>query len=134
MNDGDAIQPNNLFGISLFRQMALYSFGNKKLEDVENVYLASLMYKLLIDNEEDMMCVYKKEETPAIEDTKRNRLLNDTDEKGTIFVRVYLKDVFGYVNHMDKINYGLGYTLQLKRANNGNSIYRTAITLKLNWK
>ena len=30
-----------------------------------------------------------------------------------------------YVNHMDKINYGLGYTLQLKRSHNGNSIYRT---------
>ena len=44
--DNNAIQPNNLFGISLFRQMALYSFGNKKLEDVENVYQASLMYKL----------------------------------------------------------------------------------------
>ena len=55
-DNDDAIQPNNLFGISLFRQMALYSFGNKKLEDVENVYLASLMYKLLSDNEEDMMC------------------------------------------------------------------------------
>ena len=26
---------------------------------------------------------------------------------------------------MDKINYGLGYTLQLKRAHSGNSIYRT---------
>ena len=47
--DGDAIQPNNLFGINFFRQMALYSFGNKKLEDVENVYQASLMYKLLSD-------------------------------------------------------------------------------------
>ena len=50
--------------------------------------------------------------------------LNDTDEKGTIFVRVYLKDVFGYVYHIDKINYGLGYSLQLKRADIGNSIYR----------
>ena len=124
--DNNAIQPNNLFGISLFRQMALYSFGNKKLEDVENVYLASLMYKLLSDNEEDMMILYKKEEANAIDTTKRNRLINDTNEKGTIFVRVYLKDVFGYVNHMDKINYGLGYTLQLKRADNGNSIYRDA--------
>ena len=123
--DGDAIQPNNLFGISLFRQMALYSFVNKKLEDVENVYQASLMYELLSDNEEDMMIVYKKELTSAIDATKRNRLLNDTNEKGTIFVRVYLKNVFGYVNHMDKINHGLGYTLQLKIARPGNSIYRT---------
>ena len=71
------------------------------------------------------MILYKKEEANAIDETKRNRLLDDTDEKGTIFVRVYLKDVFGFVNHMDKINYGLGYTLQLKRADIGNSIYRT---------
>ena len=82
------------------------------------------MYKLLSDNEEDMMILYKKEEEDALDETKRNRLLNDTPEKGTIFVRVYLKDVFGYVNHIDKVNYGLGYTLQLKRAGNGNSIYR----------
>ena len=58
--NGNAIQPNNLFGISLLYIvfiMALYSFRNKKLEDFENVYQASLMYKLLSDNEEDMMIV-----------------------------------------------------------------------------
>ena len=57
----DGIQPNNLFGISSFRQMSLSSFGNKKLEDGENVYLSSLMYKLLSDNEQYMMIFYKKE-------------------------------------------------------------------------
>ena len=35
--DGDAIQPNNLFGISLFREMSLKSFGSKPLESIENV-------------------------------------------------------------------------------------------------
>ena len=123
--DNDDIQPNNLFGISLFREMSLKSFGSKPLESIENVYLSSLMYKLLSDNEEDMMINYKKETTDAIDNTKRNRLLNDTPEKGTIFVRVYLKDVFGFIAHLDKINYGLGYTLTMKRANSGNSIYRT---------
>ena len=123
--DNDGIQPNNLFRISLFREMLLKSFGSKLLESVENVYLSSLMYKLLSDNEEDMMINYKKETTDAIDNTKRNRLLNDKPEKGTIFVRIYLKDVFGFIAHLDKINYGLGYTLTLKRANSGNSIYRT---------
>ena len=121
--DNDGIQPNNLFGISLFREMLLKSSGSKLLESVENVYLSSLMYKLLSDNEEDMMINYKKETTDAIDNTKRNRLLNDIPEKGTIFVRVYLKDVFGFIAHLDKINYGLGYTLTMKRANSGNSIY-----------
>ena len=123
--DNDGIQPNNLFGFSLFREMLLKSFGSKLLESVENVYLASLMYKLLSDNEEDMMKNYKKETTAGIDTTKRNRLLNDTPEKGTVFVRIYLKDVFGFIAHLDKANYGLGNTLTLKRANSGNGIYRT---------
>ena len=42
-----------------------------------------------------------------------------------MFVRVYLKDVFGLIAHLDKINYGLGNTLTMKRADAGNSIYRT---------
>ena len=123
--DNDAIQPNNLYGISLFREMILKSFGTKVLETVDHVYISSLMYKLLSDNEEDMMTIYKKETSGAIDNTKRNRMLNDTPEKGTIFVRIYLKDVFGFIAHLDKINYGLGYTLTMKRADNGNSIYRT---------
>ena len=47
---------------------------------------------------------------------KRNRMLNDTAEKGTIFVRVYLKDVLGFISHNDKINYGMGYTLTVKKS------------------
>ena len=56
--DGDTIQPNNLFGISLFHEMSLSTFGNKNLERVDQCYLASLMYKLLSDNEKDMIIVY----------------------------------------------------------------------------
>ena len=52
-------------------------------------------------------------------------MLNDNPEKGTIFVRVYRKDVFGFIRHVDKIKYGLGNTLTMRRANSGKSIYRT---------
>ena len=73
--DGTAIQPNNLFFISLFREMSLKTFGSKTIESVENVYLSSLMYKLLSDNEEDMITIYKKDTSLAgIDTTKRNRL------------------------------------------------------------
>ena len=86
----NAIQPNNLFGMSLFREMSLSSFGSKKLETIDHVYLASLMLKLLPDNEEDMMIIYKNQTTGTIDNVKRNRILNDNAEKGTIFTRVYL--------------------------------------------
>ena len=105
--------------------MSLSSFGSKKLETVDHVYLASLIYKFLSDNEEDMMIFFEKEMENAIDPVKRNRMLNDNDEKGTIFTRVYLKDVFGFIRHLDKINFNLGYTLTMKRADSGNSIYRT---------
>ena len=103
------------------------SFGSKALETIDNVYIASLMYKLLSDNEEDMMINYRKDSGNgrAIDTTKRDRLINDTPEKGTIFTRIYLKDIFGYVAHLGKINYGMGYTLTMKRADVGNSIYNT---------
>ena len=123
--NGAAIQPNNLFGISLFRERSLKSFGSKVLETIDNVYIASLMYKLLSDNEEYMMINYRRDSGNGtiIDETKRDRLIDDTPEKGTIFTRIYLKDVFGYMAHLDKINYGMGYTLTLKRADVGNSIY-----------
>ena len=125
--NGDNIQPNNLFGISLFREMSLKSFGSKVLETIDNVYIASLMYKLLSDNEEDMMIIYRKDsgDGTEIDETKRDRLINDTPEKGTVFTRIYLKDVLGYIAHLDKVNYGLGYTLTMKRADIGQSIYNT---------
>ena len=105
--------------------MSLSSFGSKKIETIDHVYVASLIYKLLSDKEEDMMIIYKKETTGAIDNVKRNRMLNDNDEKGTIFTRVYLIDVFGFIRHLDKINFGLGYTFTMKRVDSGNSIYRT---------
>ena len=42
MEDRDAIQPIKLFGISLFKEMILKSFGSKILETVDHVYLSSL--------------------------------------------------------------------------------------------
>ena len=89
--DNDDIQPNNLFGISLFREMSLKSFGSKPLESIENVYRSSLMYKLLSDNEEDMMINYKKETTDAIDNTKRNRLLMIHQKKEQYSLEYILK-------------------------------------------
>ena len=56
---------------------------------------------------------------------RRNRLINDNPEKGTLFLTIPLSEIFGFALHQDKITYGLGFSLSLKRANNDNAIYRT---------
>ena len=50
-----------------------------------------------------MMVIFEKETAGAIDNVKRNRMLNDNDEKGTIITGVYLKDVFGFIRHLNKI-------------------------------
>ena len=115
--DGDANQPNILFGITLFREMSLSSFGSNKLESINHVDFAWLMYKLLSDNEEDTMTKYKKE-TPEqlIIQNEIDCLMILRKKYSLVFGRVYLKGLFGFKRHLDKINYGLGYTLTMKHA------------------
>jgi hypothetical protein len=75
------------------------------------------MYKLLKESQTNLYEYFTKDVTPgtAINTGLRNRLINDNDEKGTLFVRLRLSDVFGFCEYQDKITYGLGYTLILKR-------------------
>ena len=91
------------------------------------------MYELLSDNEEDMMILYiKKNSTAAgIDTSKTNRLLNDTDEKGTIFVLVYLKDVFGLIMLIKSFIEWV-FTKLERRRNWPSSLERLVMTLNRN--
>ena len=66
--------------------------------------------------------IYGFEESTAI---RRQKLTNNKTEKGTFFVRIKLKDLFGFADQ-EKITYGLGYTLTLKRSNSNDVVFRTA--------
>ena len=66
--------------------------------------------------------MYGFEESVTI---RRQELTNHKTEKGTFFVRIKSKDLFGFADQ-EKIIYGLGYTLTLKRNNNNDPIIRTA--------
>ena len=65
--------------------------------------------------------MYGFEENTTI---RRQELTNNKTEKGTFFVRIKLKDLFGFADH-ENITYGLGYTLILKRDNNNDVVFRT---------
>ena len=63
----------------------------RKLEDVENVYLASLMYKLLSDNEEDMMIVYKKRINKCYRYNKTKQIIKRYPRKRNYFCKNLFK-------------------------------------------
>ena len=66
--------------------------------------------------------MYGFEESIAI---RRQELTNNKTEKGTFFVRIKLRNLFGFADQ-EKITYGLGYTLTLKRNNIIDAIIRGA--------
>ena len=119
--DGDEIGLVNFGPISLFSEAKLTTSSGKHLEKVDNLHLISLMYKLLTSTKSTSQLMYGFEEDTTI---RRQELTNNKNEKGTFFVRIKLKDLFGFADQ-EKITYGLGYTLNLKRNTNNDAILRS---------
>ena len=80
------------------------------------------MYKLLTSQKQTRQLMYGVDESIAI---RKQELANNRTDIGTFFVRIKLKDLFGFADH-EKTPYGLGYTLTLKRNNNNDAIIRGA--------
>ena len=118
--DGDQISLVNFGPVALFSEAKLTTSSGKHLEKNDNLHPISLMYKLLTSNQQTSQLMYGFEESQA---TRRQELTNNKTEKGTFFVRIRLSDIFGFADQ-EKITYGLGYTLTLKRNNNNDPIIR----------
>ena len=118
--DNDQISLVNFGPVALFSEAKLVTSSGKHLEKVDNLHPVWLMYKLLTSNKQTSQLMYGFEES---ENTRRLELTNHKTEKGTFFVRIKLKDLFGFADQ-EKITYGLGYSLTLKRNNNNDPIIR----------
>ena len=110
----------NFGPVALFSEAKLTKSSEKHLEKVDNLHPISLMIKLLTSGSQTSQLLYGFEESTTI---RRQELTNNKNEKGTFFVGIKLKDLFGFADQ-EKITYGLGFTLTLKRNNNSDAILR----------
>ena len=93
--DNDQISLVNFGPISLFSEAKLTTSSGKHLEKVDNLHPISLMYKLLTSTQQTSQLMYGFEESGTI---RRQELTNNKKEKGTFFVRIKLKDLFGFAD------------------------------------
>ena len=107
--------------VALFSEAKLTTSSGKHLEKVDNLHPISLMIKLLTSTQQTTQLMYGFEERTTI---RRQELTNNKTEKGTFFVRIKHKDLFGFADQ-EKITYGLGYNLTLKRNTNNDAILRS---------
>ena len=118
--DGDQISLVNFGPVALFSEAKLTTSSGKHLEKVDNLHPICLMHKLLTSTHQTSQLMYGFEESQA---TRRQELTTNKTEKGTFLVRIKLTDIFGFADQ-EKITYGLGYSLTLKRNNNNDPIIR----------
>ena len=119
--DGEEISLANFGPVSLFSEAKLTTSSGKHLEKVDNLHPICLLYKLLTSSQQTSQLIYGFEESTTI---RTQELTNNKTEKGTFFVRIKLKDLFGFADQ-EKIIYGLGYTLTLKRNSSNQVVFRT---------
>ena len=116
--DGDDIRLINLGPIALFINYKLATSSGKHLEDISHGHIVSLMYKLITTAKDmnDLSIGFDRDRT-----RRRNELTNNKNVKGKYHVRIYLLDVFVFVEHQEKATYGLGYKFTLTR-NSDNAV------------
>ena len=77
--------------------------------EVDNLHIISIMHKLLSSQQQTSDLMYGFEESVSI----RQELTKNKTEKGTFFVKTRLTKLFRFAD-LEKVTYGLGYTLTLK--------------------
>ena len=120
--DGDQIALVNFGPVALVSEAKLTTSSGKLLEKVDILYTVSLMNKLLTSGQQTIELMYGFEESQA---TRKLELTTNKTEKGTFFLKIKLTDLFGFADP-EKVTFGLGYILFLKRNNNIDPDFRTA--------
>ena len=102
--DGDQMSLVNFGPVALFSEAKLVTGSGKHIEKVDNLQTVRLMYQLLTSNQQTSVLMYEFEESEA---TRRLELATNETLRGTFFVRIKLKDVFGFADQ-EQNTYGLG--------------------------
>ena len=120
--DADDIWLINLAAIALFSNYKLTISSGKHLENIDHADIVSLMYKLLTSSKgsDGLSIGFDRDRN-----TRKRDLINNKNIKGKYHIRVYLKDIFGFAEHQEKVTYGLGYKLTLTRKSDNAVLNKT---------
>ena len=104
--DADDIWLINLAAIALFSNFKLTTNSGKHLENIDHAHKVSLMYKLLTSSRssDDLSIGFDRDRKG-----RKRELTNNKNIKGKYYLRIYLKDIFGFAEHQKKATYGLSY-------------------------
>ena len=110
------------YGImALFSSIKLETSGGRTIEYIDHCHPNLLMYKLLTSTDDEYESGFVRNQG------NRDSQLNGDHiaaQRGHMYMMIKMSDLFGFVNDLEKIIYGLGFKLILKRNNNDRALYR----------
>ena len=119
-NDGNIRLVN--YGImALFSSVKLETSGGRTIEYVDHCHPNLLMYKLLTSIGDEYESGFVRNQGNRDSQLKGDHI---AAERGHMYMMIRTSDLFGFVNNLKKIIYGLAFTLILKRNNNDRALYR----------
>ena len=105
----------------LFRSIKLETSGGRTIEYIDHCHPNLLMYKLLTSISDEYESSFVRNQRNRDSQFKGDRV---PAERGHMYMMIKMSDLFCFVNDLEKITYGLGFKLILKRNNNDRALYR----------
>ena len=107
--------------IALFNSVKLENSGGRTIEYIDHCHPYLLMYKLITSTDDEYESGFVRNQG-----NRDNQLKGDhiAAERVHMYMMIKMSDLFGFVNDLEKIIYGLGFKLILKRNNTDRALFR----------
>ena len=107
--------------MTFFSSFKLETSGRKTIEYIDHCHLYLLMYRLLTSTDDEYESGFVRNQGNRDSQLKSDHI---AAEQGHMYMMVKMCDLFGFVNDLEKIIYGLRFKLVLKRNNNDRALFR----------
>ena len=107
--------------MELFSSVKLEPSGGRTIEYIDHCHPNLLMYKLLTSTVDEYESGFVKNQGNRDSQLKGDHI---AAQRGHLYMMIKMSDLFGFVNDLEKIIYGLGFKLILKRNNNCRALNR----------
>ena len=115
------------YGImALFGSIKLETSGGRTIEFIDHCHPNLLMYKLIAGIGDEYEIGFVRNQGNRDSQLKRGHI---AAKQGHMCMMIKMSGLFGFVNDLKKIRYGLGFKLILKRNNNDRALYRVNANL-----
>ena len=108
----------------LFSSIKLETSGGRTIEHIDHCHPNLLMYKLLTSIGDEYESGFVRNQGKRDSQLKGDHIAAQRDH---MYMMIKMSDLFGFVNDLEKILYGLGFKLTLKRNNNERALFRVNV-------